>query len=135
MHQILAKFDNLESDVKELKHLVTGHGESIKELTTVVTGHGESIKELTSVAKGHDKSIKEVTILVKGHDKSIKELTTVVNEGLKPKLDESHMWIRTLIENKDFQKAELDKLQHKVAVVEGVLHGFADSLEPVKKAQ
>jgi len=100
LHQILAKFDNFESDVKELKHLVTG-------LTTVVTGH----------------------------DKSIKELTTVVNEVLKPKVDESHKWIRTLIENKDFQKAEMDKLQHKVAVVEGVLHGFADSLEPVKKAQ
>ncbi len=42
-------------------------------------------------------------------------------EKLKLLVEESHQWIRILVENKEVQKAEMDNLNHKVATVEGVL--------------
>ncbi len=113
LNQILTKLDNLESDVKELKPLVNEDHKIIKEIASSVKEHDNIIKEIASSVREDHKAIKE----------------------LKLKVDESHQWIRTLVENKDIQKAETDKLQHKVAAVEGVLQGFANCLEAVKKAQ
>ncbi|MDA8235349.1 MAG: hypothetical protein M0Z31_11205 [Clostridia bacterium] len=55
--------------------------------------------------------------------------------SLKPIIIESHQWLSTLIENKEFQKAEMDRLEHKINTVEGVLTGFDKSLDTLKKAQ
>lgn len=67
-------------------------------------------------------------------DTKVGDMDTKISD-LALKVNESHQWIRTLVENKDVQKAEMDNLQHKVTAVEGVLQGFDKSLEKLTKAQ
>ena len=55
-------------------------------------------------------------------------------ERLEPLVIESHQWIRTLVENKEVQRAEMDNVKHELAKVEGVLTGFDKSLDLLKKA-
>lgn len=56
-------------------------------------------------------------------------------ERLEPLVEESHQWIRMLVENKEVQKAEMDNVKNDLARVEGVLVGFDKSLDVMKKAQ
>lgn len=84
LKEVLAKLNNLETDIKELRQLKP------------------MVKEL--------------------HD-------------LKLKIEESHRWLSTLVENKEVQKAEMDSLKHDVVRVTGVLKGFDNSLDLLKKAE
>lgn len=56
-------------------------------------------------------------------------------ERLEPLVEESHQWIRILVENKEVHKAEIDNVKNDLARVEGVLVGFDKSLDAMKKAQ
>lgn len=69
--------------------------------------------------------------------KDLKKLKPMVKElyDLKPKFEESHLWLSTLIENKEVQKAEMDSLKLDVATTTGILKGFDNSLELLKKAE
>ncbi len=69
--------------------------------------------------------------------KELKQLKPMVKElhDLKPKIEESHRWLSTLVENKEVQKAEMDSLKYDVVRVTGVLKGFDNSLDLLKKAE
>lgn len=69
--------------------------------------------------------------------KDFKQSKVMIKEiyDLKPKIEESHRWLSTLVEYKEIQKAEMDSLKIDVAKVTGVLKGFDNSLELLKKAE
>ena len=98
LKQILAKLEDMESDIKGLKTDVGGIKPKVEELYTLKP----KIEELYA---------------------------------LKPKNEESHQWLSALYHNSQVHKAEIEQMNHKVATIEGVLTGVANSLEPFKKAQ
>ncbi|MDA8211958.1 MAG: hypothetical protein M0021_08785 [Clostridia bacterium] len=84
-----------------------------------------------------EKILKQILAKLDGLESDVKGLKPQVEEiySLKPKIEESHEWLGALYEANRHHKAEIDRLDHKVATVEGVLNGMANSLEPIKKAQ
>ena len=64
----------------------------------------------------------------------IQKINTLETTVLGIKDEHGHM-LRAILGNKEVNKAEMDKLQIKVATVEGVLNGFANSLESIRKTQ
>jgi len=70
-------------------------------------------------------------------ESDLKEIKPKVEEiySLKPKIEESHQWLSALRYSSEFHKAEVDRMDNKVALIEGVLQGFDKSLEILKKAQ
>lgn len=109
----------------------------IKEvLQELVSFRTEVNKQLNSMGKRLNNLDKQIDNVDKRLDNVDKRLDAVDKrlDAVEVKVTESHQWIRTLVENKDVQKAEMDNLQHKVAVVEGVLQGFDNSLEKLTSA-
>lgn len=56
-------------------------------------------------------------------------------DRMEPKVNESHVWIRTMLDRQDVQRAELDNQSFKVARIEGALKGVAISLDAFKEAK
>lgn len=93
----------------------------------------EVLQELVSFRTEVNKQLNSMGKRLNNLDKQIDNVDKRL-DAVEVKVSESHQWIRTLVENKDVQKAEMDNLQHKVAVVEGVLQGFDNSLEKLTSA-
>lgn len=66
--------------------------------------------------------------------KIVKKINTLETTVLGMQ-DEHGQMLRAILENKEVNKAEMDKLQIKVATVEGVLNGFANSLDSIRRTQ
>ncbi|MFZ5640533.1 MAG: hypothetical protein ACOY4Q_07565 [Bacillota bacterium] len=124
------KFDRIEADFAELKDDV----KVLKTDVTVLKDDVNGLKTDVAVLKDDVNGLKtDVAGLKKGFTRLENDFTQL--NQLKPKIEESHQWIGALVDNKETRNAEIDNLNHKVARVEGVLQGFADSLEPFRKAE
>lgn len=77
-----------------------------------------------------EKFLKQILNKLDSLEADVKEL-----KQLKPKIEESHQWLEALYTADRFHKADIDRLEHKIATVEGVLNSVANSLEPIKKTQ
>jgi len=85
-----------------------------------------------------EKILQQILTELKNLSEDINGIKPKVDElyGLKSKIEESHEWLSALHHNSQVHKAEMDQVQHKIAVIEGALIGAANSLlEPLKKAQ
>lgn len=88
-----------------------------------------------------EKLLQEILAKLNNIEADVKQMKPKIDEnyreikGLTPKIEESHRWLSALSENKEMQKAELDSLKHELTRVSGVLKGFDNSLELLKKAE
>lgn len=138
------KFDRIETDIAELKDDVRVLKTDVAVLKDDVNGLKTDVAVLkkgftrleTDVAglkKGFNRLENDVAGLKKGFTRLENDVAQL--NQLRPKIEESHRWLSALVDNKETRNAEMDNLNYKVARAEGVLQGFADSLEPFRKAE
>jgi chromosome segregation ATPase len=116
MEEILAQLRALTTEVK-------GYGQKLKTLensvNTIKEEYGQKLSTLESTVNG----IKE------DHSQKLKSLESSVNSMI----EEHGQILRTILEKKETQKAELDNLKQNVTSIAGVLKGFGNSLDILKK--
>lgn len=91
----------------------------------------EILNELKTV-KSHINNLEvDVREIKEEHGQKLNVLEADVR-GIK---EEHGQMLRAILENKEIQKAEMDNLKMDVTKVTGVLKGFDDSLDLLKKAE
>ena len=119
---VKSHINNLEVDVREIKE---EHGQKLNMLEADVRGikeeHGQKLNMLEA----------DVRVIKGKHGQKLQILETGVG-GIK---EEHGQMLRAILENKEIQKAEMDNLKMGVTKVTGVLKGFDDSLDLLKKAE
>ncbi|MBU7007184.1 hypothetical protein [Phosphitispora fastidiosa] len=95
------------------------------------------LKQILAKIDGMESKMDGMESKMDGMESKMDGMESKLNElyERKDKIDESHEWLSAMHYSNQVHKAEVDRLNLKVATVEGALVGMSNSLDPFKKAQ
>jgi len=117
--------EEILSQLRALTNEVKGHGQRLKTLENSINSikeeYGQKLNNLESVVNG----IKE------DQGQKLKSLESSIHDMM----EEHGQILRAIVKNKEIREAEFDNLKHDISRFSGVLKGFDNSLEMLKKAE
>ncbi|ADG83705.1 hypothetical protein [Thermincola potens] len=102
----------------------------LKEILAELKDLKGEVKDLKSEVKDHGRRLDNIENCIKDHGRRLENLEIAVN-GIR---EEHGQMLRAILESKEIQRGEIDKLTHRTAKIEGTLKGAATQvLEDLKE--
>lgn len=111
----------------------------LRALTNEVKGYGQKLKSLdssiNSIKEEHGQILSNLEATVNGMKEDQGQKLKTLEASVHNIIDEHGQILRNIQHNKEIRKIEFDNLKQEVSRFTGVLKGFDNSLEILKKAE